>query len=104
MRYVPIGTLFIKSCDLRQVTPHPNPWNLSLLIYKTRKTSPFSSQIYVNLSKITLETIQYLIQMEEDVIHYTLLVTTEETNQDSDKGGSLTKFTWKNISQQGYRG
>ena len=42
--------------------------------------------------------------MEEDVIHYTLLVTTEETNQDSDKGGSLTKFTWKNISQQGYRG
>lgn len=42
--------------------------------------------------------------MEEDVIHYTPLVTTEKTNQDSDKDGSLTKFTWKNISQQGYRG
>ena len=60
--------------------------------------------MYVNLNKITLETMQYLIQMEEDVIHYTPLVTTEKTNQDSDKGGSLTKFTWKNISQQGYRG
>ena len=37
-------------------------------------STKFSRQIYVTLSKITLETMQYLIQMEEDVILYILRV------------------------------
>lgn len=32
------------------------------------------------------------------------LVTTEETKEDGEKGGSFIKLTWKNISQQGYGG
>ena len=32
------------------------------------------------------------------------LVTTEETKEDGEKGGSFIKLTSKNISQQGYGG